>query len=102
MRPRIQKRYTYSSPARPESPIEPLVDNGTQKSEIRVQTPVRRKASKRRTEVPHPDEPGHKFVATADSPLQEATHFDISTPVGGSNRPEIAIPEVADDEMLSI
>ena len=89
-------------PTRPEIPIEPLVDNGTQKSEIRVQSPVRQKASKRRTEVPHPDEPGHKFVATADSPTQEATHFDISTPVGGSNHHGMAIPEVADDEMLSI
>ena len=90
------------SPARPEVPIEPLVDNSTQKSEIRVQSPVRQKASKRRTEVPHPDEPGHKFVATADSPPQEATHFDVSTPAGGSSRPAIAIPEVADDEMLSV
>ena len=56
------------SPARPEIPVEPLVHNNTPKSEIRVQPPVRQKASKRRTEVPHPDEPGHKFVATADSP----------------------------------
>jgi hypothetical protein len=90
------------SPARPEIPIEPLVDNSTQRSEIRVQSPVRQKSSKRRTEVSHPDGPGHKFVATAASPPQEATHFDISTPVGGSNHPGIAIPEVADYEMLSI
>ena len=90
------------SPARPESPIEPLVDNGTQKSEVRVQSPMMQKASKRRTEIPHPDEPGHKSVATADSPTQETTHFDISTPVGGSNHPGMAIPEVAGDEMLSI
>ena len=63
---------------------------------------MRQKASKRRTEVPHPDEPGHKFVATADSPPQDATHFDISTPVGGSNRPEIVIPEATDDDMRSL
>ena len=67
-----------------------------------MQSPVGQKASKRRTEVPHPDEPGHKFVATADPPPQEATRFDISTPVGGSNHPGIAIPEEVDDELLSI
>ena len=67
-----------------------------------MRSPARPKASKRKTEAPHPEERDNKFIATAESPMQDGKHFDISTPVGGSTHPVIEIPEVPDEEMSSI
>ena len=53
----------------------------------------------------HVENVGHKMVeleSKLNTHSRPPAHFDISTPVGGSNHPGMAIPEVADDEMLSI